>query len=71
MSAFRDLLKQAHEKGVVYTGFSCNLEEFFANEQGQSWKCWGAGPDLDPDDERREAWGRTGEEALRHLVERL
>lgn len=71
MSAFRDLLQQAHTKGAAEIGFYCNPEAFFANDQALSWKCWAAGPDLDPDEERREAWGRTGEEALRHLVERL
>lgn len=70
MSAFRDLLKQAHEKGVEFVGFTCHVDEFFTSEQSKSWKCYASGPGLKPDT-RNEARGRTGEEALRHLVERL
>lgn len=62
MSAFRDLLKQAHEKGIRFLTFDVDLKDFFADEQNNAWR-------VETDDVG--AAGRTGEEALRHLVERL
>jgi hypothetical protein len=64
MSAFRDLLKQAHEKGVRAMTFSVDLVSFFADEQSDSWRAAEQSGGA-------VTKGRTGEEALRHLVERL
>ena len=70
MSAFRDLLKQAHEKGATYMRFEVDLPKFFSDDQAESWTAakitW-----HDLDDVPGLDKGRTGEEALRHLVERL
>jgi outer membrane lipopolysaccharide assembly protein LptE/RlpB len=62
MSAFRDLLKQAHEKGVKVMAFDVDLDQFFGDEQSKSWGATTGSV---------AGQGRTGEEALRHLVERL
>ena len=67
MSAFRDLLEQARAKGQTKLWFEVDLPAFFADEQSPSWSC---GNEL-AGDNFAEAHGRTGEEALRHLVERL
>lgn len=64
MSAFRDLLVQAHEKGETGMTFSVDLPTFLTNEQSESWRVFGMRKGI-------VAHGRTGEEALRHLVERL
>lgn len=68
MSAFRDLLAEAHAKGVTDVAFYCILPRFFGDEESMSWAATGirAG-DAPP----VAGEGRTGEEALRHLVERL
>jgi hypothetical protein len=64
MSAFRDLLKQAHEKGETFIEFRVSLADFFADEQNESWGAYAvSGKRIDT--------GRTGEEALRRLVEGL
>jgi hypothetical protein len=63
MSAFRDLLKQAHERGVRHMTFAVNLDRFFAtNEDDESWYCEA------PAFRRCDGFGRTGEEALRVVV---
>lgn len=67
MSAFRDLLKQAHGKGVTDVAFYVQVPRFFADEQAASWSATGLRTGATP----VAAEGRTGEEALRHLVERL
>lgn len=67
MSAFRDLLAEAHAKGVTDVAFYCILPRFFGDEQAQSWSATGIRTNAAP----VAAEGRTGEEALRHLVERL
>lgn len=64
VSAFRDLLKQAHDKGIREMRFEVDLVAFFADDQAESWHAEGT-------EDRILASGRTGEEALRHYVERL
>lgn len=67
MSAFRDLLKQAHEKGARYLRFEVDLDAFFESEENPSWDV----ADTDKDAYMDYSTGRTGEEALRRLVEKL
>jgi hypothetical protein len=67
VSAFRDLLEQAHAKGMRFIHFNVDLKDFFADEQNQSWRCY-SWDNICPSEDFE---GRTGEEALRHLVERL
>lgn len=62
MSAFRDLLREAHAKGVKCLTFEVNLDAFFVDEQADSWSCSG---------ESGVAFGRTGEEALRFYVAKV
>lgn len=69
MSAFRDLLEQASAKGVRFLAFTVDLKDFFADEQNEAWRATAEDNhfvNVVPD-----GVGRTGEEALRHLVERL
>lgn len=63
MSAFRDLLQVAHAKGVKRFAFCVDLDAFFADAEADSWQAL--------DDAGRDGEGRTGEEALRRIVERL
>lgn len=63
MSAFRDLLKEAHSKGIRQMAFTVDLDDFFRDDQADSWMAFAA----DHPSER----GRTGEEALRQLVGRI
>lgn len=63
MSAFRDLLAQAFAQGVTSIRFNVDLPSFFANEQAQSWTA--------STGESPIATGRTGEEALRGLVDQV
>ena len=67
MSAFRDLLAQAHAAGITDIAFYVNVPRFFADEQYASWTATGVRTGATP----IASEGRTGEEALRHLVERL
>jgi len=69
VSAFRDLLKAAHAKGVKTVSFEVDLVDFFADEQHLSWVCMRE--DADADGEPVIALGRTGEEALRFMVEKI
>lgn len=69
MSAFRDLLEQASAKGVRFIRFDVDLKDFFANEQNEAWRA--AVEDNHFVNVVPDGVGRTGEEALRHLVERL
>lgn len=67
MSAFRDLLQQAHDAGITDVAFYVNVPRFFTDEQYASWSATGLRAGATP----IASEGRTGEEALRHLVERL
>lgn len=61
MSVFRDLLAEAFAQGVTRVRFEVDLPLFFADEQGQSWIAMAGESPI--------ARGRSGEEALRTLVE--
>lgn len=62
MSQFRDLLAEAHAKGIRFLTFDVDLKDFFADEQNEAWRV---------ECDEMAARGRTGEEALRHLVVKL
>lgn len=62
MSAFRDLLREAHVKGVRTITFTVDLDAFARDDQAESWIAIRRGD---------AAGGRTGEEALRRLVDRI
>ena len=63
MSVFRDLLAEAFAQGVTRIRFEVDLPAFFADEQAESW--------LAMSGESPIARGRSGEEALRVLVEQV
>jgi hypothetical protein len=65
MGAFSDLLQQLHAKGERFVTFTVDLRGFFASPENEAWRA-----ELDEPDRPAEQ-GRTGEEALRRLVERL
>lgn len=60
-NAFEGLLMQAHALGVRDLAFAVDMHAYL-REDPKAWNCHGAD---------RNAFGRTGEEALRNLVERL
>lgn len=66
MSAFRDLLAEAHAKGVRFLTFDVDLKDFFANEQNEAWRC--ESREADGELVIPSAQGRTGEEALREFM---
>lgn len=68
MGAFRDLMQEAHDKGVTDLAFYVNTPRLFADEESASWSATGIRAGGQPP---VAAEGRTGEEALRRLVEKL
>jgi hypothetical protein len=68
VSAFRDLLAEAHAKGVRYMRFEVDLAQFFSDDQAESWTAAQI-THYDTDDVYPDARGRTGEEALCRYVE--
>lgn len=63
MSAFRDLMAQAFAQGMTRLRFEVDLPEFFSNDQANSWICASGESPI--------ARGRSGEEAIRNLVEQV
>jgi hypothetical protein len=64
VSAFRDLLVEAHAKGETHMRFEVDLAAFFANSESDAWIASGRVTELT-------SFGRTGEEALRRFVEKV
>jgi len=70
MSAFADLLRDAERLGVTKAVWECNLPGFIDRPEREGrWTCRATAPKLPA--MVIEADGRTGEEALRRVVEFL
>lgn len=63
MGAFRDLMQEAVDQGMTRLRFEVDLPKYFSPDQADSWLCASG--------ESPHARGRTGEEALRVLVEQV
>ncbi len=72
MSAFRELLSQAESLGVTKLVFDVNLAGYNEEDQIHRWSCRASVASPAPVlMEAMQASGRTGEEALRFVVEFL
>lgn len=68
MSVFRDLMEEAATLGAARMGFLVDLQDYGEEDMTERWLCTVTGPIGEP---LTDAKGRTGEEALRRVVERL
>lgn len=70
MGAFRELLNQAEAFGVEKLVWECDVKGVTENELAQRWKCRASGP-MGVELTVIETVGRSGEEALREVVDFL